>query len=38
MSLKREIIGFVGLGNMGGRMGPRLLNDGFPVNVFDIKS
>jgi 3-hydroxyisobutyrate dehydrogenase-like beta-hydroxyacid dehydrogenase len=37
MSSRKEIIGFVGLGNMGKEMVPHLLNNDFLVNVFDIK-
>jgi 3-hydroxyisobutyrate dehydrogenase-like beta-hydroxyacid dehydrogenase len=35
---KREIIGFVGLGNMGRPMVSHLIRDGFPVHVFDISA
>lgn len=36
MQSKKEIIGFVGLGNMGKHMVSRLIRGGFSVHVFDI--
>ena len=36
MSDKRERIGFVGLGNMGGPMARRLAEAGYDVMAFDI--
>ena len=38
MSDKRERIGFVGLGNMGGPMARRLAEAGYDVMAFDINA
>ena len=38
MSQHSEIIGFIGLGNMGGAMCDRLVKAGYPVSVYDVKS
>ncbi len=36
MATKREVLGFIGLGVMGGRMARRLLNAGYPLIINDI--
>ena len=38
MSQHSEIIGFVGLGNMGGAMCDRLVKAGYSVSVYDVRS
>lgn len=38
MSRGRENIGFIGLGNMGGRMAARLLSAGLPLVVYDVRT
>ena len=32
----QEAVGFIGLGNMGAHMAKNLLNNGYPVIVFDV--